>query len=226
RASSTAMPELPEVESLRRVLADEIVGRRIIAAMVTEPRLRRPLSPSLVGRVKGRVIGAINRRAKYLLLDLDTDAILLVHLGMSGSLTVRRDPAAGGALDTRHDHVRFVLDDGRCLIFNDPRRFGLIRLLDRTELAEAEELKGIGPEPFGAEFTIDYLWPLTRGRSTAIKNLLMDQRIVAGVGNIYASEILFRAGVRPTRRARRVTWAEAERIVAITRQVLEEAIGN
>jgi len=220
------MPELPEVESLRRILAREVVGRRVVSAAVNEARLRRAVAPDLAARIAGCAIVRISRRAKYLLIEMHGDSVLMVHLGMSGSLTCRRNGAAASGLDPRHDHVSFTLDDGSLLVYNDPRRFGLMKLLSRAELDSIAELAAIGPEPFGSAFSADYLWRVTRGRVGAIKNLLMDQRIVAGVGNIYASEILFRAGVRPTRRAGRVTRAELGRIAAITPQVLREAIGS
>jgi formamidopyrimidine-DNA glycosylase len=151
---------------------------------------------------------------------------MMVHLGMSGSLTHRRADFDGDSFDPRHDHVEFTFDDGSRLVYNDPRRFGLMKLLPRDEVAGLAELKGLGPEPFAKEFDAAYLWRVSRGRTSAIKNLLMDQRIVAGVGNIYASEILFRARVRPTRRAGRVTRAEFDRIAPITAEVLREAIGS
>jgi formamidopyrimidine-DNA glycosylase len=220
------MPELPEVESLRRILAAEIVGRRLVEVSVVERRLRRTLAEDFADAVAGRTVVAVGRRAKYLLIELDRDATLMVHLGMSGSLTIRTEAAGFSGLDSRHDHVRFVLDNGAFLVYNDPRRFGLMKLLTRAELAATQELKEIGPEPFGTDLNCDYLWQVSRGRTAAIKNLLMDQRIVAGVGNIYASEILFRAGVRPTRRAGKVTRAETARIAAIIPQVLHEAIGR
>ncbi|MGD0288363.1 MAG: bifunctional DNA-formamidopyrimidine glycosylase/DNA-(apurinic or apyrimidinic site) lyase [Candidatus Binataceae bacterium] len=220
------MPELPEVESLRRILARSAVGRIVVAAAVRESRLRRVVAPDLVAAVTGRTIQAIDRRAKYLMIELSGDHLLMVHLGMSGSLTHRRDDFEGGAFNPRHDHVEFTFDDGSRLVYNDPRRFGLLKLVARAEVDSMVELKGLGPEPFAKEFNAEYLWRLSRGRRAAIKNLLMDQRIVAGVGNIYASEILFRARVRPSRRAGRVTRAELERIATITAQVLREAIGS
>lgn len=220
------MPELPEVESLRRILAGSAVGRTIVAATVREPRLRRALPGDLAATIAGRAILEIGRRAKYLLIELGGDLVLIVHLGMSGSLTYRRDGFDPGPFDPRHDHVEFMLDDGARLVYNDPRRFGLIKPIGRAALADSPELRGLGPEPFAPEFDAEYLWRATRGRRTAIKTLLMDQRIVAGVGNIYASEILFRAGVRPTRRAGRVSRAEAARIAALTPAVLAEAIGD
>src|SRR5262249_41352085 len=124
------------------------------------------------------------------------------------------------------DHVEFQLDDGSALVYNDPRRFGLIKIVAHAQLNNIVEFKNLGPEPLGRDFSAGYLWNATRGRTAAIKNLLMDQRIVAGVGNIYASEILFRAGVRPTRRGGKVTRIEADRIVVVSKEVLREAIGS
>lgn len=220
------MPELPEVESLRRILARSAVGRTIVAAVVREPRLRRTVAPHFAAMIAGRSIEGIGRRAKYLLIEMSGDHLMMVHLGMSGSLTHRRADFDGDHFDPRHDHVEFTLDDGTRVVYNDPRRFGLMMLLPRNEVAALAELKDLGPEPFAKEFNADYLWRVSRGRKGAIKNLLMDQRIVAGVGNIYASEILFRARVRPTRRAGRVTRVELGRIATITAQVLSEAIGS
>jgi formamidopyrimidine-DNA glycosylase len=220
------MPELPEVESLRRILAHSAVGRTVVTAIVKESRLRRVVAPDLAAAIVGRRIEAIGRRAKYLMIELSGGHLMMVHLGMSGSLTHRRGDFGGEPLDPRHDHVEFTFDDGSRLVYNDPRRFGLLKLVARADLESIVELKGLGPEPFADEFNSGYLWRLSRGRSAAIKNLLMDQRVVAGVGNIYASEILFRARVRPSRRAGRVTRAELERIATITAEVLREAIGS
>jgi formamidopyrimidine-DNA glycosylase len=218
------MPELPEVESLRTILAQSAIGRTLLGATVREWRLRRAVARDLSTAIAGRAIEAIGRRAKYLMIELTGDQVMLVHLGMSGSLTHRRDGFDPGPFDPRHDHVDLTLDDGSRLVFNDPRRFGLMKVVARDQLDLIDEFRGIGPEPLGIQFDPAYLWAKTRGRTAAIKNVLMDQRIVAGVGNIYASEILFRARVRPTRRAGKVTRAEVERIVDHTRQVLDEAI--
>lgn len=220
------MPELPEVESLRQLLEESIIGRILVSASVREPRLRKGLSPDFAMVVAGRKVERIGRRAKYLIFELSGGHRMLVHLGMSGSLSHRRPEVDPGPFDPRHDHVQFGLDDGSMLVYNDPRRFGLMRLYPAADLATAVELKGLGPEPLGSDFKASELWRATRGRTAAIKNVLMDQRIVAGIGNIYASEILFRARVRPTRRAGKVTRAEIERIAAITPQVLHEAIGS
>src|SRR5215469_9775918 len=198
------MPELPEVESLRQILLRSVVGKTIVGAKIGRLPLRGKTVANFGVRVRSRKIRAIDRRAKYLILDLDGDNVILVHLGMSGSLTLRPQDFDESEFDPRHDHIVFRLDDGSRLVYNDPRRFGLVRLVARAKLPSLPELKGLGPEPLSPEFSADYLGAKARGRKAAIKNLLMDQRIVAGVGNIYASEILFRAGVRPTRRAGRL----------------------
>jgi len=220
------VPELPEVESLRQMLARSAVGRTFRQVVIRESRLRRSVSPQLGSTIAGRTIERFGRRAKYLLIEMAGDQVMLVHLGMSGSLTHRGRGFDPGPFDPRHDHIEFRLDDGSSLVYNDPRRFGLIKVVARADLDAISELKTLGPEPLGREFTAGHLWTTTRGRTASIKNLLMDQRIVAGVGNIYASELLFRAAVRPTRRAGRITRHEASRIVRATQEVLQEAIGS
>lgn len=220
------MPELPEVESLRRILVRSAVGRKILNVKIGEKRLRQRVAADLATRIAGRRIVKLSRRAKYLIVELDGDDVMLVHLGMSGSLTHRKDGFRADDFDPRHDHIEFILDDGSRLVYNDPRRFGMVSLVDRGGLASTAELKGLGPEPLSREFNADYLAARARGRTAAIKNLIMDQRIVAGIGNIYASEILFRAGVRPTRKAGRVTRSEIEKIVAATPAILRAAIGS
>lgn len=231
------MPELPEVESLKRMLARSAAGRTIVSARVMEPRLRRKVARDFHNAIAAQKIQRLSRRGKYLIVELSGGGALLVHLGMSGSLTHRPvdrgklAPEAvaqrdGDQLDVAHDHVEFLLDDGSRLVFNDPRRFGLLKLAPLGALNEIAELRALGPEPLGDGFKANYLARKARGRRTAIKNLLMDQRIVAGIGNIYAAEILFRAGVRPTRRAGRLNRAEIGRIAAATPEVLREAIGS
>jgi len=220
------MPELPEVESLRRLLTDSACGRTIVAARISEPRLRRRVAQELVDAIVGKTIHRIRRRAKYLLIDLSGNLTLLVHLGMSGSLTHRGEDFRDDEFDPVHDHLRFALDDGTALVYNDPRRFGLMKLVACGELEQTQELAGLGPEPLGEGFDAEYIFKRTRGRKAAIKNLLMDQRIVAGIGNIYACEILFAAGVRPGRAGARITRAEAQRIAAFTKSILASAIGS
>jgi formamidopyrimidine-DNA glycosylase len=211
------MPELPEVETVRRGLADTVVGRRITAVEVRERRLRRPLAADFAPALAGRRIERVRRRAKYLLLDLDDGASWLVHLGMTGTLVVL--PA--GEPHRTHTHVVARLDDGRTLRFHDPRRFGLMVVGPAAGLAE---LAALGPEPLEPGFSAAFLHGIARRQRRAVKSLLMDQQVVAGLGNIYVNEILFGAGVRPSRRTSRVTRADAERIVAETGRVLSEAI--
>ncbi|MDB5107645.1 MAG: DNA-formamidopyrimidine glycosylase [Candidatus Binatus sp.] len=220
------MPELPEVESLRRILARTATGRTIVSARIGDKALRRRAPIDFSKAIVGRKIAKISRRAKYLIVELDGDDVLLVHLGMSGSLTHREADFRDDEFDPRHDHIEFALDDATRLVYNDPRRFGMVRLIARAALAETPELKNIGPEPLSREFNADYLVEKARGKRVAIKNLIMDQRIVAGIGNIYASEILFLAGVRPTRRAGRVKRDELAKIIEHTPIVLRAAIGR
>lgn len=241
------MPELPEVETVRRTIEPHVVGRRVVSVDVRERRLRRPVEPDFAARLAGRRIHGVARRAKYLLLDVDErepvrrdeessgnalgvgsvehspgrevpadDGRLrwVVHLGMSGRFCVGEPP------ELPHVHVVVELDDGARLWFRDPRRFGAMFLSER-----AADLGAIGVEPLGGDFDGDFLWRETRRhRRVAVKNLLMDQRVVAGVGNIYANEALFDAGVRPSRRAGKVTRAECSRIAHAVRAVLARAI--
>jgi formamidopyrimidine-DNA glycosylase len=202
------------------------VGRTIVSVRIGEKRLRRGVSVDFAAAIAGRQIVKLSRRAKYLIVELDGDDVMLVHLGMSGSLTHRHEGFCANDFDPRHDHLEFSLDDASRLVYNDPRRFGMVRLVQRAALASTAELKSLGPEPLSREFNADYLAAKARGRAVAIKSLMMDQRIVAGIGNIYASEILFRAGVRPARRAGRVTRIELEKIAAAVPVILRAAIGS
>jgi formamidopyrimidine-DNA glycosylase len=220
------VPELPEVESLRASLARTLVGRTCLSVEVREQRLRRRVDPVALGALVGRKFVAVGRRGKYLLIELSGQLLLLVHLGMSGSLTRRQSDLTPAGLSVRHDHLTLALDDGSRLVYNDPRRFGLVRLLSLGERDSAPELRILGAEPLEDRFNGGWLWRQARRRRAALKNLLMDQRIVAGIGNIYAAEILFCAAVRPTRRSSRLTREQAARIVEATKQVLQRSIGR
>jgi formamidopyrimidine-DNA glycosylase len=193
-------------------------GRRITALTVYEPRLRWRIPRGLPRKVAGQRIVRIGRRAKYLLLTLESGTLLL-HLGMSGNLRVV--PVSTPRVP--HDHFDLVLDSGLALRFNDPRRFGSL-LYTSAEPRAHPLLERLGPEPFSAAFDADYLYRITRGRSVAIKQLLMNSQLVVGVGNIYASEALFRARLRPGRAARSLTRADAARLVRAVRTVLRQAI--
>jgi formamidopyrimidine-DNA glycosylase len=214
------MPELPEVETVRRGLALKMTGRRIVAAELRRPDLRRPFPPKLAERLGGAEIGALGRRGKYILIELDHDGMLLLHLGMSGRVTT--GPAGAPALP--HDHVVLRLDDGTVVTLNDPRRFGTLDYLRKSEAGRHPLLAGLGPEPLGPDFDGRYLAEKLAGRMTPIKSALLDQRIVAGLGNIYVCEALYRAGISPRRLAGTIGRARAERLVAAIRAVLEEAI--
>jgi formamidopyrimidine-DNA glycosylase len=214
------MPELPEVETVRRGLALKMSGRRIMRAELRRPDLRRPFPAALAARLEGARIGALGRRGKYILIELDTDGLLLLHLGMSGRVTASTETLP----DARHDHVVLALDDGTVIRFNDPRRFGLLDYLNRGDEAAHPLLAGLGPEPLEAEFNAAYLAAALAGKMTPIKSALLDQRIVAGLGNIYVCEALFRAGISPRRLAGSVGQRRVKRLIAAIRSVLSEAI--
>jgi formamidopyrimidine-DNA glycosylase len=214
------MPELPEVETTRRGIRGALVGCRIQASDLRESRLRWPVARRLKKELAGQRVLDVRRRAKYLLIELERGT-LIAHLGMSGSLRVM--PA--GAARILHDHYDLVLDSGQCLRFNDPRRFGSLHWCtgdpeDHLLLAD------LGPEPFDETFNATYVAARARGRKVAVKLFLMDQHTVVGVGNIYASEALYRAGVRPRRAAGRIRRAEWQKIVEAIRAVLGDAIGQ
>jgi formamidopyrimidine-DNA glycosylase len=214
------MPELPEVETVRRGLARCMTGRQIVRAELNRPDLRWPFPPMLASRLNGARIGALARRGKYILIELDETGVLLLHLGMSGRITA-------GDADTppeKHDHVVLTLDDGTVVRFNDPRRFGTLDYMQRGAEAAHPLLAGMGPEPLDPGFDGAYLERALAGKMTPIKSALLDQRIVAGLGNIYVCEALYRAGLSPRRLAGTVAGVRAARLTKAIRDVLAEAI--
>jgi formamidopyrimidine-DNA glycosylase len=211
------MPELPEVETTRRGIAPHLIGHRIESLKIRQAQLRWPIASGLRRQLPGQRIEAVERRAKYLLVHTEPGSALL-HLGMSGSLRV----LAGDARAGPHDHVDWRLDSGRILRFTDPRRFGCQLWQPAGTLHPL--LARLGPEPLGADFSGDYRWQSSRGRSAPVKALLMDQRIVVGVGNIYAAEALFAAGIHPRRAAGSVSRARYERLAGEVRRILTHAI--
>lgn len=211
------MPELPEVETTRRGLAPHVEGRRITRVLLRRPDLRWPIPADIPERLPGERIDAVRRRAKYLLLDTEPGSVLL-HLGMSGSLRVL--PAATPV--RAHDHVDFALDSGRVLRFTDPRRFGCVLWQPAGEVHPL--LAGLGPEPLSAAFDGDYLFARSRGRKGPVKTFLMDQSVVVGVGNIYAAEALFEAGISPLRAAGRVSRERYGRLADAVKRILGHAI--
>ncbi|MFM7784993.1 MAG: bifunctional DNA-formamidopyrimidine glycosylase/DNA-(apurinic or apyrimidinic site) lyase [Gammaproteobacteria bacterium] len=217
------MPELPEVESTRRSLLGPLLGRRVTGLALRESRLRWPVPAGLPETLAGQSVLGIDRRAKYLLLRF-TRGTLLVHLGMSGSLRLL-DPAGAGSPLRRHDHLEFRFDDGTVLRYHDPRRFGSVHWLD-SDPSLHPLLRELGPEPLEPGFDGDTLWRASRGRRVPVKQLLMDGSVVVGVGNIYASEALFRAAIDPRRAANRVSRVRYLRLAEAVRAVLGQAVAT
>jgi formamidopyrimidine-DNA glycosylase len=212
------MPELPEVETTRRGLITAMHGVRIEHAIVRERRMRQPVSRALPACVQGQTIRALTRRAKYLLIDCGTGT-LIVHLGMSGRLwLVERDTPV-----EKHDHFDLVLANNKVVRLRDPRRFGLV-LWQTGDVLQHPLLAALGPEPLSDDFNGAALYNATRKRSAAIKLVIMDSHVVVGVGNIYASEALFRAGISPRFKARRLTRARCDALAKAIRETLGEAI--
>jgi len=215
------VPELPEVETVVRALRRAgLEGGRIAGCAVRCEKLRRPLPTGELAGLAGRRLAAIERRAKYLLFRLDDGAVLLLHLGMTGTLRLDEVGEAPG----RHDHFDLEFADGRVLRFRDPRKFGLVAVSRPDAAGRLPELANLAPEPLGKEFTGEYLYTISRGRRTPVKVFIMDQRRVVGVGNIYASESLFRAGIRPTLPAGRLSRPRCRKLVLAIREILNEAI--
>ncbi len=213
------MPELPEVETTRRGIAPYVTGARISEIIVRRRDLRQPVSES-IHQLEGRRISGVSRRSKYLLLAIDDGSTLLIHLGMSGSLRVI-DPAD---VWKKHDHVGITLGNGKQLRFHDPRRFGLVLRLTEADPMSHALLKDLGPEPLEDGFTVDHLKAVCGIRSAAIKLVIMDAKAVVGVGNIYASEALFRAGIRPGIAAARISKPRLAKLVSSIREVLSASI--
>lgn len=232
------MPELPEVETVRRGLAPAMEGATFIGVTARRADLRGPLPERFAARLKGQKVIALSRRAKYLLAELSSGEVLIMHLGMSGSFRVEKDAdhAAPGMFHHprgktgAHDHVVFVMSSGATITYNDPRRFGFMRLVPREKLDDAPGLKGLGPEPLGNAFDAALLAQACMGKKTSLKAALLDQRVVAGLGNIYVCEALHRAHLSPKRMASTLALksgapsAQARALVEAIRDVLRDAI--
>ncbi len=227
------MPELPEVETVVRGLRPALQGRRLARVELRRPDLRFPFPEGFADRLSGRTVKDVTRRAKYILIRLDDGAIWLAHLGMSGRFTVKpgatartgqADHNSGWALADKHDHFLVETDDGGRVIYNDTRRFGFMDLVAPGDEVDNRHLRALGPEPLSDDFSPAYLAATLRGKRTPIKAALLDQRVVAGIGNIYACEALWRAGISPRRSAHTVAGGRAERMVTAVKSVLDEAI--
>lgn len=212
------MPELPEVETTLRGVRPLVSGQKILELVLRTDKLRFPLDPELCRILPGQTIRKVSRRAKYLLFECDRGTLIL-HLGMSGSLRV----IPADTTENKHDHLDLVLHNGECLRFTDPRKFGTF-LYTEDDPGGHRLLKSLGPEPLSEEFDADRLFAGSRNRTLAVKPFLMDQKIVVGVGNIYANEALYRAGIRPTRSAGKISLQRYRDLVEAIKTVLNEAI--
>jgi len=226
------MPELPEVETVRRGLTPAMTGQTIARADIRRPDLRWPFPPDMAARLTGQRVLGLRRRSKVILVDLAGGETLLIHLGMSGRMLISgaqgRDMPGqfhhAHPAPEKHDHVVFDLGNGARVTFNDPRRFGAMDLCPTTTLDAHQWLASLGPEPLGNHFNDAHLAARLRGRNTPVKAALLDQRTVAGLGNIYVCEALFRAGISPTRRAGRISARRIAGLVLAIRDTLIEAI--
>jgi len=229
------MPELPEVETVRRGLAPAMEGASIKKVEVRDRRLRWPIVKDFEKRITGTTVEGLGRRAKYLLADLSSGDVLIMHLGMSGSFCVGKDAKPGvyyheRSKSTAHDHVVFHMSNGESVTFNDPRRFGSMKLVARAKLEQEPLLRNLGPEPLGNEFDAAMLATACAGKKTSLKAALSDQRVVAGLGNIYVCEALFRARLSPKRQASTIADrsgkpnARAQALVDAIKAVLNDAI--
>src|SRR6201991_1185354 len=232
------MPELPEVETVRRGLQPAMEGSKIVKAEARRADLRFPFQKDFTARLNGQVVTGLGRRAKYLMADLASGDVLLMHLGMSGSFRVLKEDGAQTpgqfhhprSDDRAHDHVVFHMSSGTAVVFNDPRRFGYMKIIARNALEDEPLLKGLGPEPLGNEFDAAMLARSCAGKKTSLKAALLDQRVVAGLGNIYVCEALFRAHLSPKRLASTIADrqgapnARAVALVDAIKAVLQDAI--
>ncbi len=224
------MPELPEVETVLRGISPILEGNQIDYAQINRPDLRRPFPNNLAKRLKNRKINFLHRRSKYILIDLSEGETLIMHLGMSGRIMISQK-AAGNfhhnkTHSQKHDHFILHLKDDHQLTFNDPRRFGVIDLLKTENLELSGMLSQIGPEPLSNSFNEAYFVNNMRLKKTNIKSALLDQRVVAGLGNIYVCEALFRAGISPRRQALRISRKRLSSLVPIIKEILLEAISS
>ncbi|WP_300530945.1 bifunctional DNA-formamidopyrimidine glycosylase/DNA-(apurinic or apyrimidinic site) lyase [uncultured Mameliella sp.] len=230
------MPELPEVETVRRGLAPVMEGQVIAQARVNRPDLRWPFPENMAERLTGERVERLRRRSKYILADLSSGETLLIHLGMSGRMLVSGDPSNrrfaremgtfvhDHPAPEKHDHVILDMGQGARVTFNDPRRFGAMDLMKTAEAERHPLLVSLGPEPLGNGFSESYLSGMLKGRRTPIKSALLDQKIIAGLGNIYVCEALYRARIHPARKVNRIAEARLEALVPIIREVLQDAI--
>lgn len=222
------MPELPEVETVRRGMEPAMQGQRFARVQVNRPDLRWPFPDRMAERLTGARVERLRRRSKYILCDLDSAETLLIHLGMSGRVLISGDPLGQFVHDhpaaEKHDHVVFDMQNGARITYNDPRRFGAMDLIETAALEAHPLIAALGPEPLGNAFSGAVLRAALEGRNTPIKAALLDQKTVAGLGNIYVCEALYRSGIDPRRKARAISAPRIEALATAVREVLQEAI--
>ena len=223
------MPELPEVETVRRGLAPVMEGKAILSVVLNRPDLRFPLPARFAERVSGTRIEKLSRRAKFLVAELSSGDALIMHLGMSGRFTISDGTRPGDfhheiPPNPKHDHVIFHVEGGKVVTYNDPRRFGFMELWPLQQMAQYPRLSGYGPEPLSNTFSHAWLNEALKGKSGPIKSVLLDQRVIAGLGNIYVCEALYRAGISPRRRASTVPGQRAAKLAVAINDVIREAI--
>lgn len=215
------MPELPEVETVCRGLADTLIGRKFVRAQNFRENLRFPFPPNFSKQLENRQIKSIARRAKYILINFDNATTLIIHLGMSGRIVVHN---AFRNKSDKHDHVVFYTDDGKEIVFNDPRRFGMMDIVKSDKVNEHKVIKDLGIEPLGDSFNSITLYNLLKNRKVPVKSAIMNANLVVGVGNIYACESLFRSNIAPTRLAGSILEQECDKLALTIKTVLDEAI--
>ncbi len=222
------MPELPEVETVKAGIAPVMQGHVIAKALVNRPDLRWPFPEGMAARLTGQRVLGLRRRSKYILVDLESNETLLIHLGMSGRMLISGHTVGdfhhAHPAPAKHDHVVFEMDNGVRITFNDARRFGAMDLMDTATQDDHWLIRDLGPEPLGNTFNESYLIERLKGRNMPIKSALLDQRIVSGLGNIYVCEVLFRAGIDPKRKAGQISAKRVATLVPLIRTVLTEAI--
>lgn len=225
------MPELPEVETVMRGLEPAMTGRTIVKADIRRPDLRWPFPPLMQQRLTNAQVTGLGRRSKYVLIEMDTGETLLVHLGMSGRMVIHADERRADGVfhhdqpaPAKHDHVELTLDNGTRIIFNDPRRFGAMDLIATDQLHSHKLLASLGPEPLGNHFNAGVLTEAFKGRRSPVKSALLDQRVVAGLGNIYVCEALWRSAIAPARQAGQISAARIGTLTTAIRETLRDAI--
>ncbi|GGF65996.1 formamidopyrimidine-DNA glycosylase [Terasakiella brassicae] len=215
------LPELPEVETVRLGLLPALEGRTINDVVVRRRDLRTPVPENFEDRVRNQKVLGLSQRSKYILILLESGETIIIHLGMSGRIRIEE---GNPCEPDKHDHIEFITDSRHCIRFGDPRRFGFVDLIQAGQVDLYPSLAKLGPEPLDAAFEGDVLYDRLKGRQTTMKAVLMDQRIIAGLGNIYVNEALFRAGITPQKKAGSLSRAQAEKLVKVIKDVLQEAI--